>query len=319
MSRIRENLTTIVFVVGLTVATLALWLTGVLGDTWVGLKNAKPLPLVLVVLVGMLSPLVHALRWKVVMRSLDVELTLGEACDITVSSSLVNYASPGFVGASAKAVLANQTRSVRYSSSALAIGFEHTLDLLMMAISAAIVVLIIGPEAFREAASPLQGLASFGVALIVLGVLAVALILAWKLGAIRYLRGMVSSARLLGTQVNIPVVGALTLLYWLLQVIVGALMFWALDIDLVVIDVLAIVTVPGIAGMLAPLPGGLGVKEAVTIALTTVTGASAATLVTLALVQRVLLMLALPLALGAVRLVRGVHARFVQDASAGES
>ena len=58
--------------------------------------------------------------------------------------------------------------------------------------------------------------------------------------------------------------------------------------------------------MLAPLPGGVGVKEAVTVALTTVTGISAVTLVTLALVQRVLLVAALPLSLGLVRIVRKV-------------
>jgi uncharacterized membrane protein YbhN (UPF0104 family) len=308
--RIRQNLTGIVFLVGLIVATLVLWLTGVLGDAWDGLRDANPIPLALVVVVGMISPLVHAWRWKVVMRSLDVDLSIGEACDITVSSALVNYASPGFVGASAKAVLANQTQQVRFSSSALAIGFEHTLDLLAMAISAGIVILIIGPEAFREAASPLEALASFGVVVIVLAVVAAALVLAWKLGAFRYMRNMASSARQLGSQVNVPVVGALTFLYWFLQVVIGALMFWAVGIDLVLIEVLAIVTVPGIAGMLAPLPGGVGVKEAVTVALTAVTGISAATLVTLAIVQRVLLVASLPLALGVVRLARRAHVRF---------
>ena len=310
MSHLRRNLTNYVFGVGISVVVGLLWFTGVLGDTWEGVKTAKPLPLVLVVLVGMASPLVHAWRWKIVMRSLDVDLSLGEACDITVSASLVNYASPGFVGASTKAVLANQTRSVPYSSSALSIGFEHTLDLATMAISAGLVILIIGPGAFREAANPLEGLASFGVLVIALAVVGVALTLAWKLGALGYLRRMASSARRLGLQVSRVEVGLLTLLYWFLQVVVGGLMFWALSVNFNLIDILAVVTVPSVAGMLAPLPGGVGVKEAVTVALTTVTGVGAATLVTLALVQRVLLVVSLPLSLGLVRLVRGARVRF---------
>ena len=310
MNRVRRNLTAYVFGIGIVVALGALWFSGVLDDAWDGVRTAKPLPLVLVVLIGMASPLVHAWRWKVVMQSLDVDLSIGEACDITVSSSLVNYASPGFVGASAKAVLANQTRSVPYSSSALSIGFEHTLDLSLMAISAGLVILIIGPEAFREAATPLESLASIGFLIIALVVIAIAVGLAWKLGALHYLRRMASSARQLGVKVNRLAVGFLTFLYWFLQVVVGGLMFWALGIDFNPIDVLAIVTVPSVAGMLAPLPGGVGVKEAVTVALTTVTGIGAATLITLALVQRVLLVASLPLSLGLVRLVRGAWARF---------
>jgi uncharacterized membrane protein YbhN (UPF0104 family) len=311
VSRIRSNLTGVVFVVGLLVATALLWITGVLADTWDGLVDAQPLPLALVVVVGMTLPLVHAWRWQVVMRSLGVSLTLGEACDITVSSALINYASPGFVGASAKAVLANQTRSVPYSSSALSIGFEHTLDLTLMAASAGVAILIIGPAAFRDAASPLQGLASAGVVAGGLAIVAIALTLAWRFGALRYIRSLGGAARTLGRQVNPYAVGVLTLLYWFLQIVVTGLMFWALGIDFIVIDVLGVVTVPGLAGMIAPLPGGVGVREAVTVALTTVTGIGAATLVTLAIVQRVLLVASLPLSLGLVRIARGLRVRFV--------
>lgn len=310
MSRIRRNLTGAVFFVGLIVAVAVLWLTGVLADTWKGLANAKPVPLALVLMVGMASPLVHAWRWQIVMRSLGVPLTTGEACDITVSSALLNYASPGFVGASAKAVLANQTRSVPYSTSALSIGFEHSLDLGLMATSAVIVIFIIGPSAFSDAVSPMQTLASAGVVLAALAIICIAFGLAWRFGALRYIRRLGASARQLGTQVDPVAVGALTLLYWFLQVIVVGLMFWALGVEIIVMNVLGVVTVPGLAGMLAPLPGGVGVREAATVALTTVTGISAATLVTLAIVQRVLLIASLPLSLGLVRVVRSIRVRF---------
>lgn len=311
MKRLRRNPTPYVFWFGLVAATAVLWLTGILGDAWEGLRDANPLPLALVVLVGMVSPLVHALRWKIVMQSLDVPLSLGEASDITVSSALLNYASPGFVGASAKAVLANQTRAVPYSSSALSIGFEHTLDLTLMAVTATIAVLVIGPAAFRSAASPLEGLASVAVVVIVVAVISIGLLVAWRLGAARQVRRLFSSVRELGRRVNHLAVGGLTLLYWFIQVTVVGLMFWALGIEFAVFDVLAIATVPGLAGMLAPLPGGVGVREAVTVALTTVTGATTATLVTLAIVQRILLIAALPLSLGLVRLVRRLDLRFV--------
>ncbi|CAN5696904.1 hypothetical protein BH23CHL2_BH23CHL2_02030 [soil metagenome] len=310
MRRFRRNPVPFFFWGGLVAATAALWLTGVLGDAWDGLREAKPLPLALVLLVGMALPLVHAWRWQVVMRSLDVSLGIGEASEISVSSALINYASPGFVGASAKAVLANQTRSVPYRSSALSIGFEHALDLGLMVITATIAILIIGPSAFRDAASPIESLASVAVVAIALAVVVVVLLVAWRLGLARQVRNLLFSARQLGVRVNRTAVGGLTLLYFLLQVASVGLMFWALGIELVVIDVMAIATVPVLAGMLAPVPGGIGIREAVTVALSAIIGATAATLVTLAIVQRVLLVAALPLALALVRLVRRVMVRF---------
>lgn len=309
LSLLSRNVVRIAFWGGLLAAIVVLWLTGVLGDAWTGLREAKPLPLVLVVIVGMALPLVHAWRWQVVMKSLDEPMTLGEAADITVSSALINYASPGFVGASAKAVLANQTRSVPYRASALSIGFEHTLDLGMMAITSLIAILVIGPSAFRDVASPLEGLASFAVLAIATGVAAVGLVIAWRLGAWTQIKRTFSAAGRLGRQVNIGAVAALTLLYWFLQVVVVGLMFWALGIHIAVLDVLAIATVPVLAGMLAPVPGGVGVREAAIVALAAVTDATTATLVTLAIVQRVLLVAALPLALGALRLARRFSVR----------
>ena len=57
-------------------------------------------------------------------------------------------------------------------------------------------------------------------------------------------------------------------------------------------------------GQIAPLPGGVGAREAAMIALARPLAMSSATLLAMAVLQRVLLVAALPLALGGVRLVR---------------
>src|SRR5690606_9535158 len=151
--------------------------------------------------------------------------------------------------------------------------------------------------------------ASFAVLAIATGVAAVGLVIAWRLGAWTQIKRTFSAAGRLGRQVNIGAVAALTLLYWFLQVVVVGLMCWALGIHFAVLDVLARAAVPGLAGMLAPVPGGVGVREAAIVALAAVTDATTATLVTLAIVQRVLLVAALPLALGALRLARRFSVR----------
>ncbi|MEZ4572586.1 MAG: lysylphosphatidylglycerol synthase transmembrane domain-containing protein [Thermomicrobiales bacterium] len=310
MRRLLGNPTALAFWAGLLIAIVVLWATGVMADAWQGLRDARPLPLVLVVIVGMALPLVHAWRWQVVMRSLDVPLSIGEVSDITVSSALLNYASPGFVGASAKAVLANQTRSVPYHASALSIGFEHSLDLGLMAITSALAILIIGPSAFRDAIPSLSGTAAFLLVAALVAVLFVGIFVARRFRLMRHIEQLIESARQLGRRVNRSEVGGLTFLYWVLQVIVVGLLFWALGINIVIVDVLAIATVPVLAGMLAPVPGGVGVREAVIVALTAVTGATTATLLTLAIVQRVLLVSALPLSLALVRVARRIDERF---------
>jgi uncharacterized membrane protein YbhN (UPF0104 family) len=230
--------------------------------------------------------------------------------DITISAALLNYASPGFVGASAKALLANQTRGVAYRHSALAIAFEHTLDLSLMVVTSLTAILIIGPARFREVAEPLEAFASLIGILLTLGIVGLALLVAWRLGAKRRVDQLVSAAASLGRQVDRRAVALLTALYWLLQVVVVALLFWALNIPTVAINILALSTVPVLAGMLAPVPGGVGVREAVIVALTTVTGVSAGTLVTLAIIQRVLLVSALPLSLALLRLARRINVQF---------
>ena len=102
--------------------------------------------------------------------------------------------------------------------------------------------------------------------------------------------------------VDRPLVAGLTLLYWLTQVAVVALLLWALRLPASASAVLALATLPLLAGQLAPLPGGLGAREATIVALSGATGISAAGLLGLAVLQRVLLVAALPLALAAVRL-----------------
>ena len=83
--------------------------------------------------------------------------------------------------------------------------------------------------------------------------------------------------------------------------VVVVLLFWALHIDIDITNALAVATLPLLAGMLAPVPGGIGAREAVTVALAAATNIGAAQLLSLAVLQRVLLVGALPLALLAVR------------------
>lgn len=309
MSRIANRLVPLSLLVGLIVATVALWLTGVLGEAWESLRGAYIPPLVLTVVVGMATPVVHAWRWKVVLKSVDVELSMSRAADITVSSALLNYSSPGFIGASAKAVLARRTSGVDFNKSALSIALEHSLDLTLMFGTAVLAAVLLGPSRFIAAAAGFNITTLLIAAAIGVAALVVILLIGWRFGLVTYIRDTWHTARILFLEVDRSRVALLTLLYWFLQVLVVALLFWALNIPFELINILAVATVPGLAAMVSPIPGGVGVREAVTVALTAVTTIAASSLISLALLQRVLLVGALPLSLGALRLFRWLEGR----------
>jgi uncharacterized membrane protein YbhN (UPF0104 family) len=295
------------FWLGLLLAALALWLSGQAGSAWGHVREARLLPLVLVVLAGMLLPVIHARRWQLVMRALGTDLSPRLAADLTVSASLVNYAGPGYLGAPAKAFLANRSANAPYRRSLLSMAFEQGLDFLVLLAGSALAILLLGPNrlgALLPGGDPmLQALVAGGAVTL--------LVLLAALGRRRIARAwdrIREAFRTLAGRIDRRAVVLLTLAYWLAQVAVVALLLWALRLPLTLTTVLALATLPLLAGQVAPLPGGVGAREAAIVALSGATGATASGLLGLAVLQRVLLVAALPLSLGALRLA-GLLAR----------
>ena len=110
------------FWIGLTAALLALWLSGQGARAWEVVREARWAVLPLVVLLGIALPVIHAIRWRIVMRTLGTDISPLMAADMTVSASLVNYASPGYLGAPAMAFMANRTAGAPWSRSLLSLG-----------------------------------------------------------------------------------------------------------------------------------------------------------------------------------------------------
>jgi uncharacterized membrane protein YbhN (UPF0104 family) len=290
------------FWLGLAAAVLALWLSGQAGDAWDVVRAAWLLPLLLVVAIGMALPVVHALRWALVMRALGTGVPLPLAADLTVSASLVNYAGPGYLGAPAKAFLANRAIAAPWSRSLLSMAFEQGLDFLVLLAGSAVAITLLGPEGLAGLV-PHTSRAEQVAMLALLVVLALLIALGWR-QARRGTDRVVAAFRALGGRVDRGPVGALTIAYWLAQAAVVWLLLLALHLPADAVTVLSLSTIPLLVGQLAPLPGGVGAREAAIVALSGATGASASELLGLAVLQRVLLVAALPLSLGLLRLAR---------------
>lgn len=294
------------FWIGVAGAVVALWLSGQAGKAWSEMQGASLGVMLIVVGVGMLLPIIHAVRWAIVMRALGTTMPVMLAADITVSSSLVNYASPGYLGAPAKAFLANRSAAAPYPKTLLSMAFEQGLDFLVLIVGSLVAVLLLGPGRREGLLPDVSRNAQFAIG--IAGVLLVALLLAAGRGRIERVGTRILDAfRSLGGTVDRPRVGVLTLLYWLAQVAVVALLLLALDLTADVTTVLVLATIPLLVGQMVPLPGGVGAREAAIVALSGATGASTTGLLGLAVLQRVLLVAALPLSLGLVRLARAVR------------
>jgi glycosyltransferase 2 family protein len=293
----------VVFWLGLLAAVIALWLSGQVANAWHEVRGARLLPLALVLVPGVLLPIIHALRWQVVMRALGVVIPSRLAADVTVSASLVNYASPGYLGAPAKAYLANRTAQAPYSRSIVSMAFEQGLDFLVLLTGSTLALLVLGPErvsAILPGADRTTQLAIVGGLLLA----AVALAAVGRSRLTRAVTRIVDAFRTLATTVDRSQVALLTLVLWIAHVSVVPLLLWALHLPVTFTNVLALATIPLLIGQIVPLPGGIGAREAAIVALSGATGVSATELLGLAVLQRVLLVLALPLSLGLLRLAR---------------
>lgn len=304
MTQVSRWITPVVFWVGLIAATIVLWWSGQASSALDSMDGSRIWPLALVILLGMSLPVIHAWRWRVLMDALGNRLALSTAAGLTVSASLVNYATPGFLGAPAKAILANRAEEVPVRRSLVAIAIEQGLDFLVLLVGSALIILILGPAQFSSLLSLGGWLPSpwVGVLTGAIGVLAVVLV--GRARIVRVWQRIAAAFAEVGRRANWPVVGVLTLAYWLAQVLVVWVLLWAMRLPADPLTVLALGTLPLLAGQLAPVPGGVGVREATMVALSGVTVVSAAGLLGVAVVQRVLLVAALPLSLLALRLVR---------------
>lgn len=298
----------LIFWAGLLGAILALWLSGQFRRAWDQVSEAHLMPLALVLLIGMLLPVIHATRWRMTMRALETEIPPGTAAEITVSASLVNYASPGYLGAPAKAYLANRSLNAPYTRSAVSMAFEQGLDFLVLVAGSLLALLLIGPGVLADirtgSGPPAWLLASLAVCALAACVIAVV----FRHTVQRVLARIADAFQLLGAQVARGPVALLTLLYWLAQALVVGLLLLALDLPMSFSGWLALATLPLLAGQVVPLPGGIGAREATIVALAGATGASTSGLLGLAVLQRVLLVLALPLSLVVLRAGRAAGA-----------
>jgi uncharacterized membrane protein YbhN (UPF0104 family) len=276
-------------------ALVVLW-AGWSGLTLAALQEASPALLLLALLPAAVAPVVHAWRWQRMLLVLDQVMPLRAALRATVAATLANYAVPGYAWAPVKGLVARQAYGVALTRSAPTLAVEQALDAAALALGVGLGLLLMPGLAVRAQFQPPRDVfwlvLPAGAALVALPALRRSGRFNAHLAALRS-----SGRQLLGSRALHPWLASLTLARLVCDLVSFWLVAAALGQRLDPAQLLLLASLPPLAGLVTPIPGGLGVREGGVVAVGTLLGLPAGPLAGAALLHRTVLLAGLPLAL----------------------
>ena len=308
--RARRLLPLVVWV-SIALGVVVLLLSGDLRVMTSALVDADLRDVALLLLVALALPVVHARRWQVMLRSVGHEIDLGAAVDLTISSTMINYAAPGYLWSPAKGVLARQMYGVALGRSVPTLAAEQALDALALLLGTIAGLLLAGSTISRQIADRVDA-PSVATIIVAAGLLVLVIIagvyLALRFGR-RFLRSMIEAGSLLAgdRSLRVPVIG-LTVVRWLLDTAAIWLAAKAVGVSLGVSALILISNLPLLIGVISPMPGGIGFREGAMAAVASALVIPVAAILAAAILHRAVLILALPLVAGLIRVRRMVRA-----------
>lgn len=249
-----------------------------------------------------------AFRWHALVRMAGGGPSAPVSAEVFLTSVVVNYAAPIGLAAPARAALSKRDLGLAASGSGAVVLWEAALDLGMLAVIGSLWLALGGIDAARLLAGPGRGWAA------AMGVAAAVAALAVAAVAAVFPRARAVIRRLAGEAIGLPArrprwaaaAALLTVVFWLLQLQVFALLLAAVGQPSPAVLVLGLMGWPLFAGMVSPLPGGAGVREALMVGVAGIAGADGAAVLLAALLYRLALVAGLPVVYGLARLWRGI-------------
>ena len=248
-------------------------------------------------------PVVHARRWCSLLRAVGDDISLGAALELTVTSTMVSYAAPGYLWSPAKGLLARQFHGISVARSLPTLAAEQGLDVLALLLGSLAGLAAAGSAASarlsERVASPSLRVLLASVALLV----GLAVPAAWfgRRYASRFGASTAASARTLARDRSQR--GAILLLTagrWSLDACAVFCAVLAVGVHPAVGQVVLLTSLPLLIGLISPVPGGIGFREGAMAAVAAALGLPAGAVLTAAVLHRAVLLLALPVLLAIV-------------------
>jgi glycosyltransferase 2 family protein len=289
----------------------ALILSGDAGQMTSALLDADLRLAALLLLVALALPVIHARRWQVMLKSVGHDLTLGAAIDLTITSTMINYAAPGYLWSPAKGLLARQMYGIGLGRSVPTLAAEQVLDALALMLGTVAGLILAGPTISQAIIGRVDA-PSLATLLIIFAavalVIAIGVYAALRFGR-RFVRSSIEAGRLLASDRSLraPVI-ALTAARWILDTLAIWLAAKAVGVTLGISSLILISNLPLLIGVISPMPGGIGFREGAMAAVASVLIIPVAAILAAAILHRALLILALPIVAGLIRVQRWARA-----------
>lgn len=291
--------TPVIFLICIVLATVILWWQGTLGELWDVLREANLRDMLIATPIYLVSLWILAIRWHELVKMAQGWSDLPKAAEAFLTSVVINYAAPVGLAVPSRAALTKRALGMdKHATGAVAI-WEIGMDVIVLGIGT-IVWLILAPGSTSAVTTELGANASryttFGVigAVLLTGVLVVFFRKAeQRRKAMNFLR------RILVSPLERPVEAARALiasvLYWVTQGIVLALLVHAMGVEISLVFMIGLTSLPLLIGMLSPIPGGAVVREAMMYVVARMAGVPGAEVVAAAVIFRMALFGAIPI------------------------
>ena len=311
LKRVLERLTSIptpiIFGFSLAVALLLLWQQDALSKIRPAIENANPWTIIAGLLLYLAGLALLCVRWNLLVTMVSGATRHLRASEAFVTSVAVNYAAPLSLALPSRAYLTKRALGLGTAETASITFWEVASDLAVLAVGTLIWILVGGWRG--------QGVDVDGRIVGLSGVLALVGLLAVFIAVKRAarLRSIVLKMRTHFTEAlkhparrprQSVMALTVTIIYWVVQGGVLWLLLKALDGESPSFSlVLGLTTLPILVGMLSPVPGGAGVREALMIAVASVHGANEANVLLAGITYRIALFAAIPVLYGIIRLL----------------
>jgi len=298
--------TPLIFVFSILVAVVFLLWEGSLDEVWPTLRRADTSTIVLGLLLYLGGLGLLCLRWHLLVRMIKGKSHAPRASEAFLTSVVINYAAPVSLAVPSRVALTKRALGLSAAETGAVALWEIATDVLVLSLASVLWFAIGGRDADILPNTSNGFWVVIGL-IVVAAVVGVAAILVLARIRPRLWEKIISTLRTTLTYPSKrPQDAALAVLtsviYWVVQGAVLWLLLEAIGQEPGAALVLGLMSLPILVGMLSPVPGGAGVREALMLAVAKVHGADGASVLLAAVTYRIALFGSIPILYGLVRI-----------------
>lgn len=287
--------TPVIFLGSIAIAVIVLWRSGDVGSVVDSLRDADPMLLMLGAVLYLVGLFLLCVRWHSLVIMIHGESHFGRAGEAFLTSVVINYAAPVGLAVPSRAALTKRALGLSLMETSAIALWEVGADVIVLAIGSLIWLLTGGWQESNVSLGDVSPIVIIAVVLaglvgmVALGVLARSV----RTATIRHrIRAVLVYPFQSPGQASLTLV--ISIVYWIIQAIVLAIMLNALDVEPKPLLVLGITALPILVGMLSPLPGGAGIRETLMGGIARIHGAAVSPTIFAAVAYRLALFASIP-------------------------